>query len=180
MKDDWQRSQPARGRWRRLVALCAAATTFLAGCSHHSQPSASLVAKLNAICREEAAALGSRFPTPPGEVAADLDEGRITHEVAAFLAQVANLFLSAAGPIRSRVRSIQVSGSDRQVLIRYEQVTDMGYAALQAVHDANARGDLTAVAEAWRRFQGASRENSNLNREFGLNDCGTLESPAIT
>jgi hypothetical protein len=47
-----------------------------------------------------------------------------------------------------------------------------------AVHDANAHGNLTAVAQAWQRFQDASRENSNLNREFGLNDCGTLESPA--
>ena len=109
-----------------------------------------------------------------------MDAGRLTSGAAAYLGQVADLFLSIGSEARTQARAIRVTGSDRSLLDRYQRVIDQSFVALTAVHEDVARNDFEALSADWRRVQEASRANSDMNVEFGLTACGSLQSPAAT
>jgi hypothetical protein len=154
---------------------------FQPACGGRPDPSPSLVGQLNAICSDVANAFtGRELPSPSAAVAADLSAGRITPASAAYLGQLADLFLSAGSEARARTHAIRATGSDRVLLDRYQQVTDRSFAALTAVHDDVVRADFASLTTDWRRVQEASQENSDLNVAFGLRACGSLDSPPST
>ncbi|MFN2543532.1 MAG: hypothetical protein ABR600_03025 [Actinomycetota bacterium] len=136
------------------------------------------MAKLNTLCRQEAAATTGHIPQPSAKAANDLQAGRMTIEAARFLGQFADVFLTAADRILAKARSWQVSASDRPFLDQLVGIVQREKPALRAVIESARTGDTDSVTQNWERVQRLSEENSALNERWNLTACGTLRSPA--